>query len=70
VSYWRPRLRSVGLDDPASVAQVQSILDYVSKSTGASKRLAKTDGHHHYNWDANSFNPLRHDLDSYNPHDR
>ena len=70
VSDWRPRLHQLGLDDPASLAQVQSILDYVSRSTGASKRLAKTDGHHHYNWDANSFNPLRHDLDSYNPHNR
>jgi len=70
VSYWKSRLHPLGLDTPGDLTEVQSILDYVCRSTAGSKRLAKTDGHHHYNWDANSFNPLRHDIDSYNPHDR
>ena len=70
VSYWKTRLHRLGLDTPSDLAQVQSILDYVCRSTTGSKRLAKTDGHHHYNWDENSFNPLRHDLDMYNPHNR
>ena len=70
VSYWQARLAPIGLGDETSISQLKVILDGVAKTHAEARRLAKLDGHHHYNFDANSFNPLRQDLDRYNPHDR
>jgi hypothetical protein len=70
LSYWRPRLQAEGMGSASDLAQVKTILDHLREHHVKDKRAARVDGHHVYNFDANSFNPLRQDLDAYNPHGR
>ena len=70
LSYWIPRLEAEGLGAPEDIAAIKRILDYRRAIQRSNIRACRLDAHHRYNWTANSFNPLRTDLDSYNPRNR
>ena len=68
LEFWAPLLAAEGLGDAVSLAQVRQILDYLEAEHRRSARACRVDGHHFYNFSENSLNPLRKDLDDYNPH--
>jgi len=70
LSFWVPLLRSEGLGSQENIAAVAAFLEADSAQHQAGILACKVDAHHFYNFTKSSLNPLREDLDSYNPHNR